>query len=437
MSSANQKLRDLVPRREDLLLKIQQANQYVGLVILFHVVTIGALAFFIDWIQVINRPLLYIIASGVVVGPFALQILQRLAQKRKEIGDLKESTRFGQFDKHRLRVLFNETLQKLGLPQVHLPVYVTADRTMNAYSSHLGYGLAVLFPQLNGIYLNRQLLRKFEPAEVQDTMGHELGHYYAHYLKSTRYYLLSCLVGIVLAIGITQWVGLDSIVGYLSLAICASAAFFFTSRRSVAQIHAIEYLCDDFGAHVNGIEAGINGLMKLGAAAEVETTIFFESLLSHKFAKLSAPEILETLQQAIPYGHVSQTELEQAVQTQLVKQTQKGPSLSGFFKYAWQGDAEAEMGDELKEYAKTYQRLRAMPRLDWESLLVDPTRVKFYGETLSQLIEMIEDHPGIPLFHELPADTANDTHPPTFMRVLYLWYNREGIASSSALPRSV
>lgn len=415
-----------VPSREDLLAKIEQANRFVWPTVLIQTIGIIALAVSINWLQVFNSPFLYVVAISVVLGPFVLQVMQILAQNKKEIGKLRETTVFGLYDKYLLQDLFNNTLEKLGLPKENLPVYITADRTMNAMASNIGLGFFSRF--INGIYLHRQLLHKLEPEEVQDIMGHELGHYYAHYLKRTRYHFLSCLLGGLLAVAVAQWLGLDSLIGYLMLFGCATVAFYFTSRIRVDQMQAIEYLCDDFGAHVNGIAVSINGLMKLGASAEIETAIFYEAVLSNQFAKLSAAEVLETLQQAIPYGHVSAEELEQTINAQLKKRSTSGPTVAGFLKHAWQAD------EEIARYAQAYQQLRKRPRLDWESLLEDPTRIEFSGQSLERLIELIESNPDLSLFHDASAGNEQLSHPPTKMRILYLWHNRQAIENNSALP---
>src|SRR5690606_3345843 len=51
------------------------------------------------------RPVISVVVVLAVVGPFTLGVLRHLAAARKEIGDLKETTRYGEFDKHSLRAL--------------------------------------------------------------------------------------------------------------------------------------------------------------------------------------------------------------------------------------------------------------------------------------------------------------------------------------------
>ena len=433
MTETEKTLCHLVPDREELLLKIEQANLWTMPIVGLQAAVIAGVAIAIDWTKLGQSPFTCAAAIATAVGPFVLQILQVLAQNKKEISKLRKTTWFGDFDKELLRELFDDALEKLGLPKDGLPVYVTADRSMNAFAAHAGLGVFSL--RFNGIYLNRQLLHRFTAAEVQDTMGHELGHYYAHFLTRTRYQILSCILAALLAIMVVQWLGVDSILGYLALISCSGAAFFFTGRIRSDQMQAIEFLCDDFGAHLNGAAVGINALMKLGASAEAETTVFYETILANQFSDLGPTEILKTLKQTIPYGHISEEELSRNVADQLrKKKAQSSVSLIGFLKYAWQTGDEEDVEDLLLQQAKAWRRVQTTPRLPWESLLEDPTNINFHGESLRKLIDMMEANPAVPLFHEIAAEDTSRTHPPTKMRILYLWYNREKIANSPANP---
>ena len=69
----------------------------------------GCLASLIDWHLVQANPLLPTIALAFMVGPIVLGIMQSWAQKKKQIGELREDTHFGQYDKYRLQTLFQET----------------------------------------------------------------------------------------------------------------------------------------------------------------------------------------------------------------------------------------------------------------------------------------------------------------------------------------
>ena len=80
---------------------------------------------------------------------------------------------------------------------------------------HLGFG--GFFKSLNGVYLNRQVLHKLEPEEVQDVMGHELGHYYKHYLLGDRFRAITTALGALLGIYVSQVVGMGNFISMIAL----------------------------------------------------------------------------------------------------------------------------------------------------------------------------------------------------------------------------
>ena len=113
-----------------------------------------------------QEPVMSAFAIAIMASPIAKSIAIGYATKKKLVRDLKESTRFGQFDKVWLQALFRDTLATLRLPDENLSLYILASPSMNAYARHEGLGM--FFKSLNGVYLNRQTLHKLEPAEVQD-----------------------------------------------------------------------------------------------------------------------------------------------------------------------------------------------------------------------------------------------------------------------------
>ena len=422
-----------VPDRAALLRQLETANRIVWMSVPGQFVAGGCLASLIDWHLVQANPLLPTIALVFMVGPIVLGIMQSWAQKKKQIGELREDTHFGQYDKYRLQTLFQETLQKLNLPDEKLPVYITADKFLNAGALHLGFG--GFFKSLNGVYLNRQVLHKLEPEEVQDIMGHELGHYYKHYLLGDRFRVITTALGALLGIYVSQVIGMGDFISMIALS--ASTTVFWSVSNFQRSRHGqtIEFLCDDLGAQVHGVEASINGLMKLGADSELQQAVLQQAMQSRYYEGLSPAEIMQAVQTAVPYGHVSRSELEQAVEQSLKKQAKQSQqaSLSGFAKYLWNSDLEEEAKEEFDAELRKIARIRSAPRLTWESLLHDPERLHLSEPQIEQLVNMIESQPSRLLFH-IPdeAGSIDGVHPPLKLRILYLWNNRDEIKAAQA-----
>lgn len=422
-----------VPDRASLLSQLAAANRFVWLSVPGQIFAGGCLVSLIDWHLVEANPLLPTIALAFMVGPIVLGIMQSWAQKKKEIGDLREDTRFGQYDKYRLQTLFQDTLQRLDLPDEKLPVYITADKFLNAGALHLGFG--GFFRSLNGVYLNRQVLHKLEPEEVQDIMGHELGHYYKHYLLGERFRAITTALGALLGIYVSQFVGMSSFISMIALSVCATVFWSVSNFQRSRHGQTIEYLCDDLGAQVHGVEASINGLMKLGADAELQQAVLQQAMQSRHYEGLSPAEIMQSVQMAVPYGHVSHDELETAVEQSLKKQAKQSQqaSLSGFAKYLWNSDLEEEAKEEFNAELRKIARIQSVPRLNWESLLSDPERLHLTYPQIEQLVDMIESQSSHLLFH-IPdeAGSLDGVHPPLKLRILYLWKNRQGIEAAQA-----
>ncbi len=414
------------PRREDLLSQLEAANRWGAVLVLAQLVGVAILGALVDWSDVLQQPLTSTVAIAAIVGPFAMSILTFWAQNKKEIGDLKEQTRFGQFDKHQLRNLFQDTLRRLRLPDKRIPVYIVADKFTNAAMMHVGLG--GFFKSLNGVYLNRQALHKFTPAEVQDIMGHELGHYYRYYLITDRFRIVTLALGVCAGLYAVQIIGLNTYVGYIVLAAIAGVLWKLNAIQTARHIWAIEYLCDDLGAHVQGVAVSIAGLMKLGAEWEVLTAVQQQAAFSAHRGQLNALDVAEAIATAIPYGHASREELQAAVEKSLKQKAQRGATLGGFLKYMWHSDGQAEVDEEFDQQMLKLQTLRTIPRIPWESLLARPGEIEFTQDRLAALIELIEQFPQAALFHTPEAFGEKDPmHPPLKQRILYLWRNRAAI----------
>ena len=417
----------VIPQRDFLIEQIRRANQMAFIWVPIQLALIVVFLVVIRWKDVADSLLVSLVVVMVMVGPMLMTILQTMAHKKKNIDELKETTRFGEFDKHKLRKLYSETLIKLGLPNENLPLYITGDRSMNAMAVH--FGLGSLFKSLNGIYLHRQLLHKLTAEEVQDIIGHELGHYYRHYIVSTRFSGITLLLGGLVGLMVAQVFGMESAIGMVALMFIGGLFWLFARILSARHATVIEFLCDDFGAHVHGVAVSINGLMKLGAEAELHTAVIHQALLNKNASKLDARELLEAVQQAIPYGNASPDELLDAVELAIRKRVEdRRVTIGGFISYLWNMESTADENDAMEDEVKKMEKLQALNRLRWESLLPNPRDIAFDESTLPRLIELIEQTPDASLFRIQESTAENpQIHPPLKARILYLWYNREQI----------
>lgn len=108
-------------------------------------------------------------------------------------------------------------------------------------------------------------------------------------------------------------------------------------------------------------------------------------------------------------------------------------SLSGFARYLWNSDLDEEAKEEFNEELKKVARIQSAPRLNWESLLSDPSRIHLDEGQIEQLVGMIERQPSHLLFH-IPeeAGSTDGIHPPLKSRILFLWNSRQEIESARA-----
>ncbi len=416
--------RTTVPRKDELLIQLARANQFAWMWVFVELCCVAGASMLVDWATALQEPIVSLVAVGMIVGPTGMSILRLWVQKKKEIGELKESTSFGQFNKHRLRSLYKDTVRRLGLPDENLPVYITADKSLNASAVRLG--LLGFFKSMNGIYLNRQVLHRLEPEEVQDIMGHELGHYYKYYLVNQRFTSLTILLGAILGLLIGQWTGMSSFFSVIVSAAGASLLFkldgFLWSRNGMA----IEYLCDDLGAQVCGLATSVNGLLKLGVDAEMQLEIQQQTLLSKKAGNLSPRAIMEAVEKALPYGQTSPQELDDAIQRSLKERAhyENQKSLTGFLDYAWNSDNQEDIDEQIDMQMKAFRALHALPRLEWEALLSNPVEVAFQDYEIAALVALIKENPDKVLFR-LPqeAGLVADVHPPLRERILFLAEN--------------
>lgn len=414
-----------VPDRGELLEVLRRANQNTWGWVATRLVAIIALVYFIDWQAAVQSPIVSVTACLVVLGPFLMGLAQVWGQKKKRIEDIKESTRFGDLDKHKLKFLYQETLKRLKLPVPGPPVYVTSDKSLNAGALRL----TNFITGLNGIFLNRQVLHKLRGEEVQSIMGHELGHYYRFNLAGDRFQVLTVVLGALVGLFAVQKVQMNGFLGFLILSAISYGFWAISNQYRYRFGQTIEFLCDDLGAQVQGVEQSISGLLKVGLDAEVRSLIYLEVMALNLSNEMLSPEdISAAIERAIPYGYTGEDELHRSIGQEIKNKTRSNQqtSVAGFIKYMWESDYEDDDEEDLKSRLEMQARMiNQIERHDWESVLDDPAEVRLSTRQAEQLVQMIENDPGKHLFRvpEMLGE-GDGVHPPIEQRILYLWKNR-------------
>ena len=427
MSSLEEEAEYRKLRRAEMLRGYHSANGQARIWLLFQLVSILGLSLYMEWRTLLLHPWVTVIALGMLVGPHLTPLVILWAKPKKEIGNLKETTKFGEFDKHNLRQLFRLTAEKLMLPHRDLPVFITADKSVSAANVRLG--LLGAMRGMNGVYLNRQVLHRMTPDEVQVLMGHELGHYHKYSSLHDRFGALSSLVGALLGfvMGQASQIGPG---GSVMLSVgCAFLVQKFDNFYWRNKGNHNYFLCDDYAAQVHGVGKCVDVLIKLGVDAELQIAIQQQAALAGNIANVSKQGILQAVERELPYGHTSVEEMvgaiERAIKVQTQKENQK--SLVGFLDYMWNSGSQEYEEAEVEQTMMLYKQLDALPRVDWERCLDDPTEIQFDELSLGKLSECLVEEPG--LLFRIPGEAGWQVgeEPTLKERVIYLLLNRKEI----------
>jgi hypothetical protein len=155
----------------------------------------------------------------------------------------------------------------------------------------------------------------------------------------------------------------------------------------------------------------------------------------HRHAEgLSAKQLAESIEKAIPYGHATTEEMQGMLERQLQESRRKQSEVSvgGFLRYMWQSDLDREATEEYRSNMEKFSKLQDLPRLDWERAIGVGGVIECTEEQIEKLVELMERYPEKPLFRTPDAMEPVVSHPPMELRILYLWHNRDAIARAAS-----
>jgi Zn-dependent protease with chaperone function len=393
------------------------------------------LAWRIDWRDVAQQWLYSLIVVGIVPAQYLPGLIMAMVKNRKSIDDLKESTRFGPFDKHLLRRITQDVTRSLGIMNPHVRVYITPDKEVNAMAMSLG--LASFLPTYRGIYLHRQTLHIANPETLRSWIAHELGHLYPYALRSDQGLLLKLICGGLLSLWVLQ--AFPGNVASGVMAACAASFVFLwlVSLPRAGMGHVIEYLCDSCSLRSAGLEHSITDLLVLGREASAHYDLTTSVLRMARDGKtLSEGDALRLYEESLGYGPADREHTMDRIREAIQKRRQEthGFTWSSLYDFFWRdpsADSQAaQLRDQLLDH---HRRLQKIPLLDWQQAIGWDGHSTLSMAQIERLVQYSQQRPN-ELWFRIPGEMNEvDSHPSCRNRVIFLWNNQREILAQAVL----
>lgn len=418
-----------MPSRAELKRRVANANRWARVLIVAEFAAIFFLAFsVIDWKLVFTEPTNSLLILGVVALPTLVSFGRIIAQKKLSVSDASPDRRVGAYSVGELQKLTRDAERRLGVRPGSTRVFVTREKDLNASAIRLGLGR--VFPTLNAIYLNRPALHVLHVEELTSVIAHEIAHNECHYLIWDRYLVAHITFQILASLFLRQLVDERESLELLGPLLLGGVYEFFSSRYHRRFSQTLEYLCDDAGAIVVGVDAAISGEIKIARRSEAHSKVLLHALRRKldDDVGVSVKEALEELEAAIPFEHIDHEAVKRELDTRLsaIERERGVFSLKGFLVFI--GVLESwDARNELREELRALEAIHQMPTIEWSPDFKDTQK----------LVDAIMGAPSTPLFRCRGDIVAEDaTHPSPRQRILYLWMSRAEIEDERAASAS-
>lgn len=420
-------LRLQVPRREHLIAGLAATNRRLAPLFVVWPVGILVLLATTRWTELAARPIEAVVAAGVALASFAAFAAGVLLAKHRWVDEIPPDRQLGLYRRADLVALVDDVHRRMGL-SVRTPVAIAAEKSLNA--SAMRFGLAWLLPRLNAVYLHRPMLHVLSPGELASVVGHELGHYHrheVHFARATALHLVALTALNLWVLSHLPSAGGAVLFGLIVVDGLYNAWLGMLNDRHMANV---EFLCDDTGAQVAGVLPAMSAELKL--ALDMEATLAMQRQLAQQGKDLPLTAVLEAWERAQPYGQVDEAELKRRLAGALQEERAKrqGLSLAGYLEFISGRDAEAE-ANVRKALAEAPE---VGPLLTWdrEGFRARGSLTETDARALVDAIERGGDALLVAVPWESDTVVPGGSHPTATRRLLYLWHNREGIASAAA-----
>ncbi len=385
----------------------------------------------IDWIAAYRDALHSMIALALVPFQLLPGFVKVLCKKKKRIEDLSESARFGAFDKHLLRRITQEVLDKLHIEQNQVNVFITADKELNAFAVNVG--LSHFLPQFRGVYLHRQTLHLMSPQELRSWIGHELGHLFPYALRSEQSIGLRLVAGSLIALFVLQWVGVRDGFGFMVVFGVCWLFFYLTSLSRLRLSQVVEYLCDECGCIAAGANASITDLVRASQESLAHFNLMmYVKQLSSEGKTVSEQDAIRVYEEALGYGPTDVERTRQRIHEAIRQRSESngGLSLRGLIDFMWRDPtSDSPAAQARHELQQLHQALQKLPTVDWYSRSDWNGQSILHDDQIEDLVQTLIANPAhllVPLMEEAQVGDAL-SHPSYRNRIIYLWQNRDAI----------
>lgn len=343
---------------------------------------------------------------------------------KKRLEEIRPDAQFGEHNRDSLVQLSGEVFERLGLNPRIAPVFLTRAKDINAQALR-----CELWPGMhlfNGVFLNRSIIHLLDGPELASVIGHELGHVVPYSPILSRCYLVHAIVAGVVSSAIT------AAFPYAGTALVAPMAVLWIVDRLIAWPHSgmsrsIEFLCDDYGAQAAGVLPALSSDFKIAVEQETRQQLLLRVLEARKKgARVSLPDLIETYEEAIPFGKADPESFERELQRVVADRQQAVGKISlGGYLRDLQGGGDDRADEWIDEQLQELELLERLPLLSVDRGLFLQGSRAWSLETAESLATVAASNPA-KLLVRLPAelDDRSSTHPSATRRLLFLWRNR-------------
>lgn len=401
-----------VPSKNELLKSYNQAEFYGKLFVMFDLAAAAVCLKYLDYAFFETQQAEVAIVIGLAVLPTLLSLAYVFGRNKKKIEDLRQDVQFGKLRKADIIEVCQTVSQRMKVNYNDVTFYVTAEKQINAGALSLGLGL--LSNSLRVVFLNRATLHALRKDELMSVVAHELAHIYRYPLIFYQALLIRLACAAVFYVTLLSVLH-NVIIVALIVGVYQGIASNFFSRYSTT----IEFLCDDTGAEVAGLEAALRAEYLIGKHAEVLSDAYY-LLLKAKVegSSVSSRSIVQMLEDSMTFDGMSSEELQKQLEAKLHEQEVKASS-SFFEHFKAQVFGDSHEGERvIKEELESLELARKIPRLEFHG----GEQSALTMADFKQLVVNLREDPSKPLFR-IPSDLddTGESHPGPRRRILYLW----------------